>query len=67
MDGITLGWLESLSERYPGHSIEIDRQFMDGTESHPCGFVPNDWNGTSIKVIGDKIFTVRTAKFQWLI
>jgi hypothetical protein len=50
MDDITKSWLEKLAIKYPGYAITLSHQFLDGTDLHECGFVPNDWNGEKIYI-----------------
>lgn len=45
MDEITKGWINELSSKYPQCAIVISHQFLDGSNRHECGFVPNDFNG----------------------
>lgn len=48
MDEVTRAALESASERHPCVAITFTHQFLDGTEGRACGFVPNDWDGTTV-------------------
>ena len=50
MDAITKGWIEDLAKQHPQYAIVLSHQFLDGSKPHPCGFVPNDWNGSTVKV-----------------
>ena len=48
MDEITKGWIDDKAKQFPNHSIQFSHQFLDGTDRHECGFIPNDWNGKTI-------------------
>ena len=48
MDAITKGWLDTLSKAHPFYAIQLSHQFLDGTDRHECGFVPNDGNGKTL-------------------
>lgn len=50
MDAITKGWIKQLSEEHPLTAITLSHQFLDGTDKHECGFVPNNWNYTRLYV-----------------
>ena len=52
LDEITKGVLNALAARHPRKSIHLTHQFLDGTAGNPCGFVPNDFDGTAIFVSG---------------
>lgn len=52
MDEITRLALKILSRRFPKKAVCLTHQFLDGTEGKPCGFVPNDWDGTTAKIEG---------------
>lgn len=40
MDAITKAALEVLIQTYPNSIIRLTHQFLDGSDGHPCGFVP---------------------------
>jgi hypothetical protein len=48
MDEITKGWLMDLSLRHPNSSITLSHQFLDGTDKHECGFIPNNHDGSRV-------------------
>ena len=41
--------LQDLNVQYPNAAIVIENQFLGGTDKKPCGFVPNDWDGSVVK------------------
>ena len=47
MDEITKGWIETARKQHPKAAITFSEQFLDGTEKHECGVVPNDWDGVT--------------------
>ena len=48
MDAITREWIESIAREHPFYAIHFSHQFLDGTDRHECGLVPNDWNGKKL-------------------
>lgn len=50
MDAITKGWIDWWSKQYPNSSITLSHQFLDGTDKHECGFVPNNHDSSSVYV-----------------
>ena len=48
MDAITRHWIEVIAQAHPSYAIQLSHQFLDGTDRHECGFVPNDWNGEKL-------------------
>ena len=50
MDEITKSLLMRIAEQHPQSSVRLASQFLDGTEKKPCGFVPNNWNGSIVSV-----------------
>lgn len=52
LDGMTKMFLESLAAMYPRKSIQLSHQFLDGTEGNACGFVPNDYDGSTVIIVG---------------
>lgn len=52
MDEITREVLESLSKQHPGAAIRLTHQFLDGANGRACGIVPNNYNGTSVRIVG---------------
>lgn len=52
IDLITKHALDTLFGMYPKSAIRLSHQFLDGTEGHAAGFVPHDYNRTSVIVDG---------------
>jgi hypothetical protein len=50
MDEITKSLLMKLSEQHPQSAIHLPRQFLDGSMGKSCGFVPNNYNGSTVRV-----------------
>lgn len=41
--------LQDIAIKNLGCAIEFSSCFLDGSEKHAFGFIPNDWNGTTLK------------------
>lgn len=52
MDAVTKDTIAQLAARHPHKAICLSHQFLDGLEGKPCGVVPNDWDGGTVRVIG---------------
>lgn len=53
LDQVTKTAIETMARRFPRASIRFTHQFLDGTDGKECGFVPNDWDGSSVLVAGE--------------
>lgn len=52
LDEITKGILNAMAVHHPRKAINLKHQFLDGTNGNPCGFVPNDFDGGTVCIIG---------------
>jgi hypothetical protein len=52
MDEITKSALLSAAEVSPNKAVRFTHQFLDGADGKECGFVPNTWDGSSVKIPG---------------
>jgi hypothetical protein len=39
-----------LAAQHPKASITLSHQFLDGTNKHECGFVPNNYDGSRVYI-----------------
>jgi hypothetical protein len=52
LDAITKDVLASLATIYPGKAVRLTHQFLDGTDGNHCGFVPNNFDGSTVCITG---------------